>query len=185
MSTKIKRIGTLVIVGLFLISTFGFTGLVIWQMAHGKDNLSQSKLEEEQLKNLCTVSQVEVSSEKNPKIYKTTKIVKNLEITDIKVGSGDAVKSGDCITVKYYGTLAKTGKKFDGNFDQAVALKLKLGAGAVIAGWDQGIVGMKKGGVRRLVIPANLAYGDQSPSTDIPPNSDLVFVVKLLSVEKQ
>jgi len=85
--------------------------------------------------------------------------------------------------VKYYGTLAKDGKKFDENFTQPTAIQFTLGAGNVIPGWDEGLVGMKVGSVRRLAIPAAKAYGETSPSADIPANSDLVFVVKLLKIK--
>jgi FKBP-type peptidyl-prolyl cis-trans isomerase len=86
--------------------------------------------------------------------------------------------------VKYYGTLASNGTKFDENFTDATAFAFKLGQGQVIEGWDKGMVGLKAGGTRRLVIPAAQAYGSQSPSAAIPANSDLVFVVKLLRIQK-
>jgi FKBP-type peptidyl-prolyl cis-trans isomerase len=86
--------------------------------------------------------------------------------------------------MKYYGTLATTGVKFDENYTEATAFAFTLGGGQVIEGWDKGLVGMKVGGTRRLVIPAAQAYGSQSPSAAIPANSDLVFEVKLLRIQK-
>jgi len=85
--------------------------------------------------------------------------------------------------MKYYGTLAADGTKFDENFTNATAFAFTLGQGQVIQGWDKGLVGMKAGGMRRLVIPAAQAYGDQAQGS-IPANSDLVFVVKLLRIQK-
>jgi len=119
-----------------------------------------------------------------PKAYKPSGAVTALQTTDLTIGSGAAAKQGDCLIVKYYGTLASDGKKFDENFTQPTGLAFTLGEGQVIPGWDQGLEGIKAGGTRRLVIPASLAYGDQSPSADIPANSALVFVVKLLRIQQ-
>lgn len=119
-----------------------------------------------------------------PEIYKTDSPVTSLESTDLTQGNGAKAKDGDCLIVKYYGTLATTGVKFDETFTGPTAFAFKLGQGQVISGWDKGMVGMQAGGERRLVIPAAQAYGAQSPSADIPANSDLVFVVKLLEIKK-
>jgi FKBP-type peptidyl-prolyl cis-trans isomerase FkpA len=117
-----------------------------------------------------------------PDVYKPAGTVASLQTADLVVGSGTAAKAGDCLIVKYYGTLAADGTKFDENFTQPTAFAFTLGQGQVIPGWDQGLVGMKVGGTRRLVIPAALAYGSQGSGT-IPPNADLVFVVKLLKIQ--
>ena len=117
-----------------------------------------------------------------PDIYKSTGPVTSLEKTDLVPGTGATVKSGDCLVVKYYGTLAASGTKFDENFTQPTGFEFLIGNGSVIQGWDQGLIGMKAGGMRRLVIPAQLAYGS-SGSGSIPANSDLVFVVKLLRIQ--
>jgi FKBP-type peptidyl-prolyl cis-trans isomerase len=118
-----------------------------------------------------------------PEAYKPEGAVTELQTTDLQEGSGPAAKDGDCLVVKYYGTLATTGAKFDENYTDTTAFAFKLGQGQVIQGWDKGMVGMKAGGTRRLVIPAAQAYGAQSPSEDIPANSDLVFEVKLLRIQ--
>lgn len=118
-----------------------------------------------------------------PDVFKPSGAVSKLETDDLVPGTGQAGKSGDCLIVKYYGTLASNGDKFDENFTQPTAFAFLLGKGRVIQGWDQGLVGMKVGGMRRLVIPASLAYGSQG-SGSIPANSDLVFVVKLLRIQK-
>lgn len=120
---------------------------------------------------------------KAPTVYKTSSTVTSLELTDLSKGTGAAAKTGDCLVVKYYGSLAKDGKVFDQNYTTSTGFAFTLGQGQVIEGWDKGLVGMKAGGVRRLVVPAAQAYGSSSPSESIPANSDLVFVVKLLRIE--
>lgn len=117
-----------------------------------------------------------------PEVYKPGTKVDSLQHTDLDPGSGPAAKNGDCLVMKYQGSLAADGTIFDENYSKKQALQFKLGAGQVIPGWDQGLVGMKVGGTRRLVIPASLGYGSQGQGS-IPANSDLVFVVKLLKIQ--
>lgn len=117
-----------------------------------------------------------------PETYKPTGPATSLQTTDLVAGSGQTAKDGDCLVVKYYGTLAKDGTEFDENYTSTLGFAFTLGRGDVIPGWDQGLVGMKVGGTRRLVIPASLGYGNQ-PAGSIPANSDLVFVVKLLRIQ--
>jgi peptidylprolyl isomerase len=118
-----------------------------------------------------------------PETFKPAGDVKALEVTDLEAGTGAALKSGDCIQVKYYGTLAKDGTVFDENFDKPTGFQFQLGQGNVIPGWDQGLVGKKIGSTVRLVIPSDLAYCNQANGS-IPANSDLVFIVKILKVTK-
>jgi peptidylprolyl isomerase len=101
---------------------------------------------------------------------------------DLIVGSGPEAKNGDTVTVNYVGVLYKNGKVFDASWNRKEPFTFTLGKGQVIKGWDQGIVGMKVGGRRELIIPAPLAYGTTGSGSTIPPNSALVFVVDLLSV---
>lgn len=105
----------------------------------------------------------------------------DLQIEDIKPGAGQEAKSGDQVTVHYVGTLTN-GSKFDSSRDRGKGFGFKLGAGQVIKGWDRGVAGMKVGGVRKLTIPPDLAYGDRGFPPVIPPGSTLVFEVELLSV---
>lgn len=116
-----------------------------------------------------------------PEAFKPDGAVKSLDKTDLEAGTGATLKSGDCVQVKYYGTLAKDGAVFDENFDKPTGFQFQLGKGQVIQGWDQGLAGAKVGATRRLVIPASLGYGAQAAGS-IPANSDLVFVVKILKV---
>ena len=102
-----------------------------------------------------------------------------LKYWDIKVGTGPEVKTGDTVQMEYTGWLTN-GKKFDSNAGTGRPFTVKLGAGDVIKGWDQGIPGMKVGGKRQLRIPPDLAYGAGGYPGVIPPNSTLIFDVKLL-----
>jgi peptidylprolyl isomerase len=104
-----------------------------------------------------------------------------LQIGDEVVGTGAEVKSGDTVTVNYLGTL-ENGTKFDSSYDRNQPFTTQIGVGQVIKGWDEGIVGMKVGGKRKLIIPANLGYGNQAAGS-IPANSTLVFEVELVSIK--
>jgi FKBP-type peptidyl-prolyl cis-trans isomerase len=104
-----------------------------------------------------------------------------LQMQDLTVGTGQEVKSGDTVTVNYLGTL-ENGTKFDSSYDRNQSFTTQIGVGQVIKGWDEGIVGMKVGGKRKLIIPPSLGYGNQAAGS-IPPNSTLVFEVELLSVK--
>jgi peptidylprolyl isomerase len=103
-----------------------------------------------------------------------------LQTTDIVKGKGKAAKAGDIVSVQYVGNSWSTGAQFDASWDRGgEPFQFPLGAGQVIPGWDQGVQGMRRGGRRLLVIPPDLAYGEQSPSPDIGPNETLIFVVDL------
>jgi peptidylprolyl isomerase len=101
---------------------------------------------------------------------------------DLVPGTGQTVKPGQTVTVNYVGDLYKTGKEFDSSWKTGQPATFPLTTGGVIAGWVQGIPGMKVGGRRELIIPASLAYGPSGRPPTIPPNSPLVFVVDLLSI---
>ncbi len=110
--------------------------------------------------------------------------VTELQVTDTAVGTGATAAKGDSVTVNYVGSLTN-GTIFDASANHGTTgFTFALGAGQVIKGWDEGIVGMKVGGKRSLVIPASLAYGDQAVGNIIPANSTLVFEVELLKVTK-
>ena len=104
-----------------------------------------------------------------------------LVVKDLVVGTGPAAKVGQTVTVNYVGVLFKNGKEFDSSWKNGQPASFPLTPGGLIAGWVQGIPGMKVGGRRELIIPASLAYG-KAGRPGIPPNSPLVFVVDLLSV---
>jgi FKBP-type peptidyl-prolyl cis-trans isomerase FkpA len=114
--------------------------------------------------------------------------ITSLQVTDVKVGTGTEATNGKSVTVHYTGWLYnesapdKHGTKFDSSRDRNQPFVFTLGAGGVIAGWDQGILGMKIGGQRTLVIPPSLGYGSRG-NPPIPPNATLVFDVELLGVQ--
>ncbi len=100
----------------------------------------------------------------------------------IQQGQGQGAENGDKLTVHYLGTL-EDGTKFDSSIDRGQPFQVILGAGQVIQGWELGLVGMKKGEIRRLFIPSQLGYGEQGAGNSIPPNANLIFEVQLLEIE--
>ena len=106
---------------------------------------------------------------------------KELEITDIWEGDGKVASPGDTVQVHYVGVAYSTGEEFDASWDRGEPLSFRLGAGQVIAGWDQGVQGMKVGGRRQLVIPPEMAYGNRGAGNAIAPGETLIFVCDLVS----
>ena len=105
----------------------------------------------------------------------------SLEIENVREGAGAEAVAGKTVSVHYVGTLTN-GSQFDSSRDRGKPFSFKLGAGQVIRGWDQGVAGMKVGGLRKLTIPSQLAYGERGFPPVIPPNATLVFEVELLAV---
>jgi len=105
-----------------------------------------------------------------------------LEITEIWEGSGAEATPGNVVTVHYAGVAFSTGREFDASWNRGAPFRFPLGQGQVIAGWDQGVAGMKVGGRRQLVIPPELGYGERGAGGVIKPGETLVFVVDLLAV---
>lgn len=106
----------------------------------------------------------------------------SLVIDDEIIGDGDEATSGRNVSVHYVGVAWSTGKQFDASWDRNEAFDFRLGAGQVIAGWDQGVAGMKVGGRRKLTIPPHMGYGDYGAGSVIKGGETLVFVVDLLNV---
>ena len=105
-----------------------------------------------------------------------------LESKDLIVGTGPAIQAGQQATVQYVGVAYSSGKEFDSSWSRNQPFPFVLGQGQVIAGWDQGVVGMQVGGRRELIIPPSLAYGAQSPGSGIAPNDTLIFIVDLVKI---
>jgi peptidylprolyl isomerase len=103
--------------------------------------------------------------------------------TDITPGTGAEAVAGKNVTVQYVGVACSTGKQFQASWDDGQPFPFDLGSGGVIPGWDQGVVGMKVGGRRQLVIPSELAYGPEGRPPDIAPDETLIFVIDLLEVK--
>jgi len=104
-----------------------------------------------------------------------------LQYVDRVVGSGREAHAGETATVHYTGKLTN-GTQFDSSKDRNQPFSFRLGAGHVIKGWDEGVEGMKIGGIRKLVIPPQLAYGSRGAGSAIPPNATLIFEVELLDL---
>ena len=110
--------------------------------------------------------------------------VTQLQVIDEVIGTGATAATGDSVTVQYVGSLMN-GTIFDASAKHGTSgFTFTLGAGQVIKGWDEGLVGMKEGGKRKLIIPASLAYGSQAVGNVIPANSTLIFEVELVKVQK-
>jgi FKBP-type peptidyl-prolyl cis-trans isomerase len=158
---------------LFVITGLGVGLLAFWQSTHpakpAKPDTSQTDSSTAKLKGTMLTNFTPVSS------------VSKLEKIDMTVGSGKTVKPGDTVTVQYTGALASTGKIFESSIDTGQPATFPLSQ--VIKGWTDGLPGMKVNGQRRLLIPAAQAYGERSPSPDIPANSDLVFDIILLEIK--
>ena len=107
---------------------------------------------------------------------------RELEIVDLTEGEGTEAAPGRTAVVHYVGVAFSTGEEFDDSWNRGEPFAFPLGAGQVIAGWDRGVVGMKVGGRRRLVIPPDLGYGDRGAGSAIAPGETLIFVVDLLDV---
>ncbi|MEE8618283.1 MAG: FKBP-type peptidyl-prolyl cis-trans isomerase [Nitrosomonadaceae bacterium] len=117
-----------------------------------------------------------------------TKVTELMQ-TDVKIGTGEEATGGHVVKVHYTGWLydatapQKKGAKFDSSLDRDTPFTFPLGSGRVIKGWDQGVIGMKVGGQRTLIIPAHLAYGSRGAGDSIPPNAVLIFEVELLGLQ--
>ncbi len=163
---------------LFLATSIGFSLLVIWQSKQDKkDEAAQTALTEQ------TTNKEENKLEGTIlKDFTPVAAVDSLQKTDTTVGTGEEVKASDTITAHYTGALASTGVIFQSSLDTGQPFTSALSG--LIKGWQEGIPGMKVGGIRRLLIPAAQAYGAQSQS-GIPANSDLVFDIVLVAVNAQ
>jgi peptidylprolyl isomerase len=106
-----------------------------------------------------------------------------LTIEDITVGEGPEATPGHVVNVHYVGVAHSTGREFDASYNRGEPFAFPLGGGQVIAGWDQGVAGMKVGGRRKLTIPPELGYGSRGAAGAIKPNETLIFVVDLLGVQ--
>jgi len=118
----------------------------------------------------------------NMEVGKTYTQADGLQITITKAGTGTVAKAGDTVSVNYVGTL-EDGTKFDASADHGGPADFPIGVGQVIKGWDEGVVGMKVGESRKLVIPGALAYGPTGIPGTIPPNATLVFTIDLVAIK--
>jgi peptidylprolyl isomerase len=128
-------------------------------------------------------AQEQVSAKGKTAAAKTVTTASGLKYSDVKIGSGASPVKGKQVKVHYTGTL-ENGKKFDSSVDRKEPFSFVIGVGQVIPGWDEGVMSMKVGGKRKLVIPSKLGYGAAGAGGVIPPNATLLFDVELLDVAK-
>lgn len=182
-SSKLQRIGILIIAFVFVVSTIGIGVFYVLQAQQDSKN---AKIQADIQKQLTEQTKPKTGENvlKGTKLANFTPVasIATLKTEDLTVGTGAVVKAGDTVTVHYTGALAKDGTIFESSLDSGQTAT--FGLDQVIQGWTQGLPGMKEGGVRRLLIPSALAYGSSGAGSSIPPNADLVFDVTLIKVGK-
>jgi len=183
-----ERVFALVGAILFFGTSVAVSAVVVWQVRQQnnaeKASLGSQQSTEEALKQLQEQNQSKEGKLEGTKLSNFTPVDKidKLQYNDVVAGNGEVVKAGATVTAHYTGALASDGTIFQSSHDgQNQPIEFPLSG--VIQGWTQGVPGMKVGGKRRLFIPAQLAYGEQSPSANIPPNSDLVFDIEITAVK--
>jgi peptidylprolyl isomerase len=185
-----KRFGSLFLAGIFLISTIGITAVIIWQTKaqNSQQEQLESALESPESDPSATNPTGEDMLQGTPLANFTpiTTPVTELQIIDLTVGTGEEVQPGATVTAHYTGAYASTGEIFQSSHDGGEPIAFSLNE--VITGWKEGVPGMKVGGIRRLVIPGSMAYGE-APEGYVPGSTDspmgpLVFDIELVAVEQ-
>lgn len=174
------RVAAVVLAVLFLVTSLGFSGLVVWEMHQESRRNKQASSATDSTPNNETNQESKEGMLEGTQLADFTPVtgVNEVQVIDITEGTGEAVKIGDTITAHYTGALAATGVIFQSSHDAGQTFTAALEQNQLIEGWIEGIPGMKAGGKRRIIIPAEKAYGSNEQS-GIPANSDLVFDVEL------
>lgn len=179
------RFGMGVLAALFLVTSVGFSALVIWQVRkQHKDEAVQAAVNSAIAKSSPTTKDTGANKLEGTQLTDFTPLasIPELQKIDTVVGTGTEVKAGDTVTAHYTGAVAATGKIFQSSHD-GQNQPIPFGLNQVIKGWTDGVPGMKVGGKRRLLIPAAQAYGATPPNgSGIPANADLVFDIELTEV---
>jgi len=188
----LRRAGWALLAGLFVVTGLGVGLLAFWQATHPAKNSQNSQTSTTQAIKCANDPSIQFNSSTGSaklagvKLSDYTLVAKMaaVECTDVKVGTiGQAVKSSSSITANYTGAVAATGVIFQSSLDNN-GQPFTTALSGVIPGWQQGLLGMKAGGERRLYVPAALAYGANPPANSgIPANADLVFDVTVLAVQ--
>lgn len=184
-----KRFGSLMLAGVFLITTVGFTGLIFLQTRQQSENdLTQQAindaLEQQQVQDISNQPQGEnmLEGTQLADFTPSSDPVTELQIQDLVEGTGEAATADSTVTAHYTGALVSSGVIFQSSLDTGQTFTSPLGG--LIAGWQEGIPGMKVGGKRRLVIPYAQAYGEAGSPPSIPGKADLVFDIELIGLEQ-
>lgn len=176
-----QRVFWLSMAAMFFITTVAFTGMVLWQMRQDDKTRRQAEATQKALEDLQAGNQEGKLEGKPMQGFTPVEKINELQSTDLKEGTGEAVTPGATITAHYTGAVAATGVVFQSSYD--AGQPATFGLAAVIAGWTEGVPGMKVGGIRRLLIPAEKAYGANPPqNSNIPANADLVFDIELVKI---
>lgn len=175
--TKFQRIIIWVITITLAVGTLGLYFTIIFQ---NNNNVAAQDNQTPGQQSADAQAQQQAPTAVDNSAFKVDGKVKELQAFDLKVGDGAEVKPGDNVKLHYKGTIAQTGQKFDSSYDRGEPANISLNE--VIAGWQRGVPGMKVGGKRRLIIPADQAYGDKAVGKLIPANSDLVFEIEILGI---
>ncbi len=188
------RFGMLTMAALFLVTSIAFTAVIFWQSKNEDDNTNLTADLQEQLNQQLADQADNQSTEENAAMLEGTQLadftpingaVTELQKTDLVEGTGEEVKPGATVTAHYTGAYAVNGQIFQSSHDSGEPIP--FGLDQVIAGWTQGVPGMKVGGKRRLVIPGNLAYGEApegyTPGSTERPMGPLVFDIELTAVQ--
>ena len=166
---------------LFLVTSLSLTILVIWSMWKGNDRPPESDIQKALDQAKQQTSEEAKLEGKQLENFTPTASVGALQKIDLEPGTGEEVKPGDTVTAHYTGAVAATGIIFQSSLD--TGQPVPFGLDQVIKGWTEGVPGMKVGGKRRLLIPADLAYGANPPAgSNIPANADLVFDIQLVKI---
>lgn len=169
---KTTRVSAFLLAVLFLATSVGFSIVVLWQVFKGEDAATNNQL---------TNQTQEETVDRKLANFTPTNIVDALQTVDLVVGDGAEAQATSTVTAHYTGALAKDGSIFESSKDGGEPATFPLDR--VIQGWQQGVPGMKVGGTRRLIIPANLAYGESGSPPKIGPNEPLVFDIELVAVQ--
>jgi FKBP-type peptidyl-prolyl cis-trans isomerase len=179
-----QRFGTFVLAALFLVTSVGFSLLVIWQVRR------ENNIEKERAAQLALQEATMLKGTQLDNFTPLTEPVTSLISTDLTPGDGPEVSKGSTITAHYTGALVSNGQIFESSLDNGKPFTAKLeepsetnGGQGLIKGWVDGLTGMKAGGTRRLVIPYAQAYGEAGSPPNIPAKADLVFDIQVLAVE--
>jgi FKBP-type peptidyl-prolyl cis-trans isomerase len=185
-----QRVGIWVIAGVMLFGTLGAFFLpILTNNSESKEAAEQQKLLDEYQKQMAACPTGEVTDKKIspapiPPEAPVVEDVPELKTTDLSVGSGEVVEAGDCVEILFHGTLASSGKAFNGGSNYSEGTPYRSITTGFVPGFAEGIVGMKVGGERQIQIPSAKGYGDQA-SGEIPANADLIFTIKLVGIYTQ
>lgn len=173
----LQRAGALFLALLFLGTTLAFTIFILLQGNNANKTSQKTNDQSTKKENTMKLEGTKLAG------FTPVTTVSDLQIIDLKEGTGEAVKPGAKVTAHYTGALAKDGTIFQSSHDTGQPVPFSLNG--VIKGWTDGVPGMKVGGTRRLVIPAAMAYGSTPPAgSGIPPNADMVFDIEMVSVQQ-